>query len=192
MERDAFGLEIVERYEDEHGAPIESAYGWGFTRSVYDRFGNRVERANYTLDGAHLQVSEERGYAGYRAEYDARGLNQTRVSFFDAARRPVMRAGQGHHQVSYVYDNRGNRVRQRYEDARGRLFNRLDNGIAQIAYEYDGRNRLTQTRYLDASGATVANANGVAVEQRTYADHGVPIAVTRFDVQGSPISRDGP
>ncbi|MBI1392693.1 MAG: hypothetical protein GC152_08135 [Alphaproteobacteria bacterium] len=189
LERSAEGYEIVERYENADGEPIANSYGFSYTRKVNDRFGNRIEASNFTLDGRQLMISEGRGYAGWRATYDDDGRNRTKIEFFGAERRPVIRGDRGYFAIRFEYDESDNEIAVYYEGANGEPVNSNDAGVAKIERNYDNRGRLTRTRHLDKTGTLVNHANaGFAVEERTYDDaHGVPETVARYSANGELI-----
>ena len=189
MERDAEGYEIIERYQNAEGEPITNNYGFSYTRKVNDRFGNRTEGSNYTLDGSRLMISEGRGYAGWRAIYDENGRNRIKIEFFGAERQPVVRGDRGYYAIRFVFDENDNEIAVHYEGASGELINAIDTGVAKIERIYDNRNRLTETRYFDKSGMLVNHSEyGYAVQKRAYGDaHGVPDSVTRYLTNGSKV-----
>lgn len=188
LERDANGYEIVERYENEKGEPIANAYGFSYTRKANDRFGNRTEASNYTLDGSKLLAIDGRGYAGYRAIFDEAGRNRIAIEFFDEKRKPTMRDGRGYYRIRSKFDENDNEVETSYEDLSGKLVNRLDGGFAKIERDYDARGRLTETRFVDKDGVLVNHARaGYAVEKQTYGEHGVVASVTRLTADGKTV-----
>jgi hypothetical protein len=192
IERDERGYEITERFEDETGAPIESAYGWAYTRASYDRFGNRNARANYTLDGRTPLVSARRGYASYRATFDASGRNRTRLAFFGADDAPAVVAGRGYAEVRMAYNARDNLIATTFHGLNGEPIARADTSVARIAHIYDTRGRRIETRFLDLAGALTNDlATGYAREERAYGAHGVPTSVRRFSADGRPIVGGG-
>lgn len=185
LERDSRGYEIAEHYQDEHGNPIENAYGFAFTRKKNDRFGNLVEATNHELGGGALMVSSSRGYAGYRAIFDEAGRNRLVVEFFDANREPVVRAGRSYARIRSEFDAHDNEIATNYEDMDGALVNREDTGFARIERDYDERGRLVESRFLDAQGQLVDHSRaGYAVERRTYGDHGVAVMMVRLTADG--------
>ena len=186
---DKHGYATSERYEDETGAPIESAYGWAHTKAKYDAFGNRIERANYSLDGKRLKVSVSRGYAGYRAIFDANGLYRKRIEFFGAAGEAAARRGRGYARISFVHDSQGNETAVRYEDDKGALVEREDTGFAVIKRAFDDRGRLVETRFTNAAGELVDHLrDGYAIERREYGEHGTPRATRRFTKDGVALN----
>ena len=187
IERDAHGYEIVERYADETGAPMHNSYGYGYTRAAYDAFGNRIERANYSLDGTRL-VARETGYAGFRYVYDASGLLRTAIELFDENRAPAARLDQGWARAEYRHDAQGNIVSIRYFDAAGAPMARTDNGVAQIVQTHDARGRMTERQYRDLSGALVADPRtGIARTLHTYSDYGFPDHTAHYDAEGAEV-----
>lgn len=189
MVRNAEGYEIIERYENEKGERITNNYGFSYTRKVNDRFGNRIEASNYTLDGSQLMNSEGRGYAGWRAMFDENGRNRILLDFIDVERQRTVRGDRGYYTIRFEFDENDNEIAVYYEGANSKLVNANDTGVAKIERDYDKRNRLTETRYLDKDGALVDHASaGYAVEKRTYGDdHGVPESVTRYKASGKAV-----
>ena len=188
LEKNEHGYDVSERYENEKGEAVPSAYGWSFDRTRYDDFGNYAERANHTLDGSTLLLSDERGYAGYRYEYDSSGLDRTLLAFFDEERQPVERKGYGYEQIRFEYDGRGNRTRVRFENSNGVLVDRSDNGVAVIEHDYDAKGRRIETRHRNRLGELVSDRKtGVAIEKLEYGPHGFPRSVRRFNEQAEAV-----
>jgi len=188
IERDAYGYESVERYADASGAAMHSVYGFGYTRASYDRFGNRIERANYTLDGTQLQARDV-GYAGYRMEFDPTGLMRTSLELFDETGAPVARADQGWARTEFDHDADGNVIEIRYLDTDGAVIARHDTGYARVLKTYDGRGRLIAREYVDAAGNPVEDRQtGVARIAYTYGEFGFADAVQRFDLNGEVLA----
>ncbi|WDI30970.1 hypothetical protein PUV54_13500 [Hyphococcus flavus] len=182
MEKNEFGYDISERYENAAGERVMNAYGRTYNKTTYDEFGNYLERGNYTLDGSSLLINEQRGYAGFRYEYDPSGHNRISLELFDENKKGVANATSGFARVEYDYDQQGNMIEIRFLTTDGVLMDRNDTGLAIIQHEYDSRGRRIETRYLNAKGVLTNDARtSIAVTRREYGDHGVPTRVTNYN-----------
>ncbi|MEM9616906.1 MAG: hypothetical protein AAF936_03005 [Pseudomonadota bacterium] len=188
LERNEYGYDVVERYENEHGEPIKNAYGWSYSYSTYDRFGNYVDRTNYALDRKTLLKVDNRGYAGYAYTYDRHGRNRLLITFFDENRLPARREGRGYYAIRSVYDNNDNEIETRFETANGKLINREDTGFAIVKRTFDSRGRLLQRSYHDTAGEIVNHrVTGIAIEEYVYGDYGIALSTTRYASDGAKL-----
>lgn len=181
---DRWGYESEIRFEDERGEAIRNGYGWGGSRTAYDRYGNWRSRAFVDADGSPMNV-ERLGYHRYDFEWDASGLLMLSMRYVDVEGRPVAHRERGYAVVRHDHDRQGNRIASRFLRVDGTPVDRIDSGVASIDRTFDERGRLLEVRYHDAQGApTVDRRSGHAGLRYRYGDRGEPLGPQPLSVTG--------
>ena len=189
---DRWGYESHLRFSDEEGAAIRNAFGWGQSRTDYDRFGNWSRRAFFDEAGKAMVVPEL-GYHGYRFAWDPSGRRLLSQWYEDTAGKRIAHAVRGFSGVVYEYGDGPDATHIRFLDPAGKPVARTDSGVATIERRYDSRGRWTEERFLDLQGRLVDDRRrGYARTELRYDATGVPLPPRRFTAAGDVTTSPPP
>ncbi len=141
--------------------PVLNHGGWH--RLSIDRdVADRPTREHYEDVSGRWVISEERGHAGVRMRYDARGMLAEEV-FLDPLAQPFGR-DDGRARCEYVHDHRGLEVGVTCFDVEGAR-TALPDGTSRMEYVYDESGRTIEVRSFDVRDRPITDACAV-IEQR--------------------------
>ncbi len=181
FEYDGPRLERVVAMDHEGGKAAPAGTLVAEQRLKYDN-GRLVRKENYDVQGQ--LCADSSGVAVRAFEYDDRGRLK-KISFLNAAEKPVAPGMPGYAVEKRAYDDEGRLDSRAFFDASGKpCLNRAGEQVLRFRYNALGK-AAGRGNYID--GELADDAYGVAEERRSYDEKGRLARVDYYDASSKPV-----
>ncbi|RPG31349.1 MAG: hypothetical protein CBB72_012475 [Muricauda sp. TMED12] len=154
LEINKYGYEVRMEQRDENNKPIYNHYGICRSRTIYDRFGNIVERRFYDEED-NPSNHKFAGYHKLKIKWDTTGNRRDSLSYYDVDDKPTEHHTRGYQKVEYAYNDKNLLEKISYLDVHGNLVNRKDTGAAYMVYGYDDNGQRSAVTLFDSTGKII-------------------------------------